>query len=246
MGLTSSRVETVSPETALLAVLADGVVGDAQLVLVGFNWTYVEGPAGAGLCHTPTRGSAGCQSLEGAGTYSGRPLAELAARANSDNPLESALGFAAINAHHNRYDLPSDDKNGLDLLDPKEPSVVVGHFPGINEKLPAAKVIEREPQPGDFPESAAADLLPRATQVAITSSAIANGTLGALLTLVRPEAFCVLIGPSTPCCPGLFARGADALSGLIVVDRDGVRRAIAEGGAVRALRPFTKMVTLRP
>ena len=233
-------------EEALNAALTEGIAGEAEWVLLGFNWTYVEGPAGAGLCQTPARGSAGCRSLPEPGGYRGRALADLAALVASDNGLERALGFAAINAHHNRYALGGECANGLDLLDPDAPSVVMGRFPDLDRRLPGAKVIEREPGPGDYPESAAATLIPAAAQIAITSATIANGSLGRILALARADAFCALLGPSTPLCPALFAYGIDALSGLVVVDRERARRVIAEGGAVRALHPVTRMVTLRP
>lgn len=228
------------------ALLAGGVAGRAERVLVGFNWTYVEGPNGAGLCQTPVRGSAGCRSLPAPGTWRGRALADLAALAASDDASERALGFAALNAHHNRYDLEGCAANGLDLLDRDAPAVVVGRFPGLERRLPRAKVIEREPVPGDYPESAARALLPAASQIAVTGATVANGSLDGLLALARRDAVRVLVGPGTPLCPALFALGLDALSGLVVADRAGAHRVIAEAGAVRALRPFTRPVTLRP
>lgn len=228
------------------ALFASGITGRAERVLVGFNWTYVEGPDGAGLCQTPARGSAGCWSLPAPGTYRGRALADLAALATSDDAAERALGFAAVNAHHNRYDLEGCAANGLDLLDHDAPAVVVGRFPGLERRLPRAKVIEREPGPGDYPESAARALLPAASQIAVTGATVANGSLDGLLALARRDAFRVLVGPGAPLCPALFALGLDALSGLVVTDRAGARRAIAEAGAVRALRPYTRPVTLRP
>ena len=160
--------------------------------------------------------------------------------------MERALGFAAINAHHNRYALSGECANGLDLLHRDAPSVVIGRFPDVDRRLPGARVIEREPGPGDYPESAAAALIPAASQIAITSTTIANGSLGGILALARADAFCALLCPSTPLCPALFAYGIDALSELVIVDREQARRVIAEGGAVRALHPATRMVTLRP
>src|SRR3546814_13361422 len=52
-----------APSTPLCAALATGVDGQARRVVVGLNWTFVEGPAGAGLAHTPARGTAGCLAL---------------------------------------------------------------------------------------------------------------------------------------------------------------------------------------
>ena len=215
--------------TALRAGIAGQVAHD---VVVGLNWTLVRGPAGIGLAHTPARGTAGCRSVPRAGAHCGRSLAALAEFLDSDNPFETALGLAAANAVHNRFDLAAPDDNGLDALDPAAgPSVVIGRFPGLERRLPDALVIEREPRAGEYAEDAAQELLPSAAQVLITASSLANGSFAGLLRLCGV----VLVGPGTPLAPALFELGVDVLSGLIV----------AEGGAVSALKTCARYATLR-
>ncbi len=230
---------------ALFEPLTRGLEGRAERVLIGLNWTYVEGPAGVGLCHTPVRPSSGCVGVEGAAALQGRALADLAGGLMGDDAFLRSLAVAAINAHHNRPELAGSAVNGFDLLEPPgADTVVIGRFPGLAARLPEAAVIERAPKPGDHPLEAAPVLLPRAKQVAITSSTLANGTLPRLLALVPESAFCVLVGPTTPLAPALFAHRISALSGLVVTDRAGAFRAIAEGGAVAALRPVSRRLTL--
>lgn len=244
-------------EERLRAVLRHGISGAAKRVVIGLNWTYVEGPIGAGLVHTPVRGTEGCRSLPEPGSYQGRALADLAALMESDNIFERVLGYAAANAHHNRYDLEGVSVNGmavngmavngLDMIKPcGERTVVIGRFPELDEKLPGAAVIEREPGPGDYPPEAAADLIPAAKYLAITASALSNGSLAGLLALAPASAFTVLVGPSAPLCPALFALGVNALSGLVPSDLDGTAQRVAEGGSVRALKPLGRYVTLVP
>ena len=92
--------------------------GTAQRVVVGFNWTLVEGEHGCGIAQTPNRGKAGCEAVPGAGSFVGKPLRELARLVHSWNPAEAAVGLAAINAFYNRFDLSGDEGNGLDALAP--------------------------------------------------------------------------------------------------------------------------------
>ena len=232
-------------EERLGAVLRDGVSGSAKRVTVGLNWTYVEGLAGAGLVHTPARSAEGCRSLPEPGSYRGRSLSDLAGLIQSENIFERVIGYAAVNAHHNRYDLTGAALNGLDMIKPAgERTVVVGRFPGLDEKLPGAAVIELEPGPGDYPPEAAADLVPAAEYLAITAATLSNGSLAPLLALAPPSAYTVLIGPSAPLCPAMFALGIDALSGFVPGDLDGTAQRVAEGGAVRALKPLGRYVTL--
>ncbi len=222
-----------------------GVTGNADSVLIGLNWTVVVGPLGVGLTHSPVRGTSGCSSLPAAGSYSGQKLAELARLTGSENVFEQAVGFAAINAHHNRFDLTGDDFNGLDLIEDRgEKTVVIGQFPGLQKRVPNAAIIERQPRPGYFPEEAAETLLPAAEQVLITASALSNGSLEHLLSLAR-NAFVVLVGPSAPLTSRLFEFGIDAISGFVVRNTDGLLQAAMEGGAVAAMRPHGRYLTLR-
>jgi len=227
------------------ATLAAGVTGLAERVIVGLNWTLVVGPEGAGMAQTPARGTAGCRSLPRPGSYAGQSLASLAALWTSENVFEHAIAAAAVNAHWNRYDIEASAANGLDLIENRgERTVVVGRFPGIAQRYPGIAVVEREPRSGEYPESALPRLLEAAEFVAITASTIVNGTFSSILALSQ-NAFVILIGPSTPLVPALFDHGVDVLSGFVARDVDKLARAVSEGAAVSALRPYGRYVTIR-
>ena len=163
----------------------------------------------------------------------------------SDNIFEHTLAVAAVNAHWNRYDIEGSTANGLDLIENRgERTVVIGRFPGVAERHPGIAVVEREPRPGEYPESALPDLLPKAAFVAVTASTIVNGSLPGILARCK-EAFVLMIGPSTPLSPALFDLGVDALSGFVARDLDKLAQAVSEGAAVAALRPFGRFVTIR-
>jgi uncharacterized protein (DUF4213/DUF364 family) len=210
-------------------------------VVVGVNWTLVEGPDGVGLAQTPERGTSGCRGL----TRPGANLRELAAQATSWNPFEAALGVAACNAHYNRFDLAAEPVNGLDAFDRAEGRfVVVGAFPGVAERLPGAAIIDRRPAPGQYPEHAAEWLLPGADAVLITASTLANRTLPRLLDLARCGRV-ALVGPGAALTPRLFSYGVEVTSGLVALDADGLARTVAEGGGVRDLKRHCRPATLR-
>ncbi len=229
----------------LYETLSAGVSGAAERVIVGLNWTLVVGPNGAGMAQTPARGTAGCRSLPRPGTYAEQPLAALAALWKSDNIFEHTIAVAAVNAHWNRFDVDASGANGLDLIENcGERTVVIGRFPGIADRYPGIAVVEREPRPGEHPESALPNLLPKAEFVAVTSSTIVNGSLTRILALCQ-NAFILMLGPSTPLAPTLFDIGVDALSGFVVRDIDKLAKAVSEGAAVAALRPYGRYATIR-
>jgi uncharacterized protein (DUF4213/DUF364 family) len=225
--------------------LRQGIVGDALQVIVGLNWTLVVGPDGAGLSHTPARGTEGCRSLPHPGTYAGRSLAELAGLWGAQNVFEHAIAVAAVNAHWNRYELEGERANGLDLIENHgERTVMIGRFPGIAERWPGIAVVEREPRAGEYPETALPDLLAQAKFVAVTASAIVNGSMPGILAMSK-GAKVLVVGPSTPLAPPLYEHGIDILSGYVARDVPGIARAINEGASVAAIRPFGRYVTIR-
>lgn len=224
----------------LVLGVGDGV---ARRVVVGFNWTLVEGPHGVGLAQTPERGSPACKAASG--EWSGRPLRELASLVRSWDPVEVAVGVAALNAAYNRFDLDGDDTNGLDVLD-CDPAglVVIGAFPGLAERLPGAKVVDYRPAAGQYPAEAAQWLLPRAEGALITASTLVNRSLPGLLRACG-DIPAVLVGPGAPLTPRLFDYGLTALAGLVATDPDGMARVVAEGGGAKDLKRFGRQVSLR-
>jgi uncharacterized protein len=224
-----------------------GVAADAPVrrVVVGVNWTMVEGPHGTGLAQTPERGASGCNPVPEAGRRTERSLREMAALVHSLDPFEAAVGVAACNAHYNRYDLEVEAANGLDAFGRLDGRVaVVGAFPAIAERLPGALVIDRRPRPGQFPPEAAEWLLPAADAVIITASTLANRSLPGLLTLARAGRV-ALVGPGAPLTERIFAYGIEVCSGLIAEDVDGLARTVAEGGGAKDLKRHCRPATLR-
>lgn len=216
----------------------------ATRVAIGVNWTLVDSALGTGLVHTPVKSQQGCVPIPSAGTLVGRPLGELMELTEDPNPIARAVGFAALNAYWNRRDVTGMAANGLDLVEDRgHKTVVIGRFPRLDQRVPGAAVIERNPGPNDFPEEAAATLIPEAEFLVITASTLSNGSLADLLAL-RRNAFTLLVGPGTPLSPALLDNGIDVLAGFRVGDPERAERAVMEGGAEKAIRPSGRMISL--
>jgi uncharacterized protein (DUF4213/DUF364 family) len=223
----------------ILDDLLDSLEGDAPIrnVLVGVHWTLVCsrrcGLASTISNHMP-HGHAAVRDVGNLHKKSARQLAEYA---RSDNPLEASLGVAAINSLLQVDESQAVEINALHVLSEHGQGknvALVGHFPFIPRLRPAVGqlwVIEQHPWDGDHPAEAAADLIPQADVVAITSSALINHTLDELLSLCRPDALVMMLGPSTPLSPLLFNHGVDILSGSIVVDENAVIRTVGQGAS---------------
>ena len=117
---------------------------------------------------------------------------------------------------------------------------LVGHFPFVPELGTVAEklwVLELRPEPGDYPADAAPELLPQADVVAITGSMIVKGTLDGLLALARPDAFVILMGPSSPLSPVLFVHGVYVVAGAVIGDESLTIPALIRGVVQAAARP---------
>jgi uncharacterized protein (DUF4213/DUF364 family) len=171
------------------------------------------------------------------GRLHAKTACELAEYARSDNLLEASIGLAAINSMLDVDESQEVEINAAEVLIKHgrgKNVALVGHFPFIPKLRPAVCqlwVLEQDPAEGDYPAEAAADLIPKADVVAITSSALINHTMDGLLALCRPDALVMALGPSTPLSPVLFNRGVSILSGSRVVDEATVLRTAGQGAS---------------
>lgn len=236
---------------AILDDLLNNLEGDAPIrtILVGAHWTLVCSRR-CGLAATLINGHPhGHAQVREAGRLHLKSARELAAYARSEFLLEASIGVAALNSLLEVDESQCVEENAYDILAREGHSrkvAVVGHFPFIPKLRPMVGrlwVIEQHPTEDEYPAEAAVELLPQADVVAITSSTLINHTLDNLLELCRPETLIMLLGPSTPLSPVLFAHGATILSGACVVDQAAAWRSIAQGASLRQMEGV-KLVTM--
>lgn len=216
--------------------LALGVAGEeVRRITLGPRWIMVEGPRGAGLAALPRHPRELRPRL---GDLKRRSLRALAALTASWDPLETAVGVAALNAHYNRYDLDGRPGNGAHRFRHLDGQVVViGAFPGVDGILPRCAVVEADPRPGAYPIAAMDALLPGCGGAIVNSSALVNRSLPRILRLAgsRPIA---LVGPSTPMSTRLHDYGVETLGGFLVRDPDGLAAAVEAGAMPRDFTRF--------
>ena len=236
-------------EALLNAIRDDAPVADLR---VGLHWTLLltaDGRAGLANSNTTRHEEHGTPDVKAAGTLIGRSTRELAQLARRGRPVERGIGVAALNA---LLPLPAESEltemNAAELLlarAPEKTVVVVGHFPflpRLREIAGALYVLELEPGPGEYPAAAAPEIVPQADIAALTGSAIVNGTMDALLPLCRPDAYVLVLGPSTPLHPLVFDHGVDAIAGSLVVDPPTCMAYVSQGTTFRQLRGVRKVV----
>ena len=213
-------------------------INDSRIkrLTIGPYWIVVEAEYGTGLVANPQTKISADSVNEYQKKFSGSSLYQLALHVKSEDLIERAIGCAAINANTNHYGLKLAQDNGLSLPNHKdEKIVVVGRFPNLEQKLPTAIVLERNPGPRDLPEHEAPNVIPNCTQLIITASTWVNGSLPSLLKLVD-TAHVSLIGPGTPFSPILKQFGLHKLAGFLVQEPDELSRLIQNGAGVRQFK----------
>jgi len=225
----------------ILNDLLDSLNVDAPVrsVLVGAHWTVVcSRTCGLAATLLPDH-SHGAASLRDVGRLHTKTARELAEYARSEDLLEASVGVAAINSLLDVDESRAVEINAVEVLIERgrgKNVALIGHFPFIPKLRPAVGrlfVIEQRPAEGEYPAEAAAELIPQADVVAITSSALINHTLDGLLDLCRPAALVMTLGPSTPLSPVLFRCRVDIISGTRVVDEAAVLRTVGQGATFR-------------
>lgn len=201
----------------------------------GYNWSrVVSSEGGVGLAMTIPVITRPPVSQDA--SLAGEPLREVAELVKSWNFVEAAIGLASINSWYNQpqraercgfvhpnvangvreaFDVYFEEIQGKNVA-------IVGHFPFIEKRFAGhciLSILERDPDMGDFPDTACEYILPQQDYVFITGSTFVNKTLPRLLAL-SGQARVVIVGPSTPLAPILFERGVYGLSGFTSTEVD--------------------------
>jgi len=239
----------------LLARLTlSGPVADLR---VGALWTLLvaETPRGrrAGLAATQLVHDLehGQPLVRDAGKLIGRDARELAELEQSDSLTERSIGFAALNALLEVDEAACVTRNAEEIILERGCArrvAIVGHFPFVSRVRAAVAtcwVLELNPLPGDLPAEMAPEILPQADVVAITGMTLVNGTFEGLAALCRPDAFVMVLGPSTPLSPLLFDYGVRAVSGTVVTDIPAVLAAVSQGANFRQIAGRRLLTLLR-
>ncbi|HEX9179976.1 MAG TPA: DUF364 domain-containing protein [Burkholderiales bacterium] len=180
---------------------------------------------------------------------------ELAQGFAGSDPVDRALGLAAINALCQSLfrragftpDVATNSVGSLDL-GPGDHLGMIGFFRPLVERVRAQGipllVVELkadlvQEQPG-FSVTLDARQLARCNKIVSTSTVLLNDSLDRILDEARNAEQFVIIGPSAGCVPDpLFARGVTAIGGSLVTDADAfMRRAAASESWGDAARKY--------
>ena len=195
-----------------------------------------------------------CSSFFHDRPLAGKPAKDLLKMLGAIDLVESAVGLATANAAANQDYLKAEAGDILDVLELKTTDRVgmVGYFaPLISSMERRVKSIDIFEERLDFsenlrPASDAAKFLSSCDVAIISSTTIINKTIDELLSSAQGCREVVLLGSSTPMSPESFvSTPVTWLSGITVLDPDGILRLVSEAGGTRLFKPYVSKWNLR-
>jgi uncharacterized protein (DUF4213/DUF364 family) len=223
-------------------------------VRIGLGYSAVKLDNGqAGLAWTPKNTGGGCTHLHSAGTLGGKSAVDLLSGLTSDRDLLRALGVATANALLSAGPYPG--AKTVDALSPlgitpASRVAMVGYFGPLIRELQEAgcrlDIIELDSdRPGVLTPEQGRGALSACDVAILTGTSLITGTLDDLFDALGNPGSVVLLGPSAPFCPEVFAgTPLTQISGARVLDCDGVFRVISEGGGTPLLKPYVAFETV--
>ncbi len=214
-------------------------------VRVGPFWTIVRSSIGAGMAST----MAGHFDLRaGEPVVAAGGLLDLGLRAltrllRSESLPEAAVGLAAVNSLTDVSRMAVGDANAREILKERGQGravAIIGRFPFVDEIRRVTRelwVFEKGPgrRADDLGPEHVAGVLPHAEVVAISATTLINHSLDNILPCIDPQAFTMMLGPSTPMMPCLFDFGIDLLCGSVIEDPRAVIKAVEQGAVTRQI-----------
>ena len=240
------------------------IIPATREVLIGRIYQAVLLEETMGVGYAPKKATATCTVFKKPGELYQTPAAELADMVLSEDPLERAVGLAAVNAlsqlvitfrleEYNRYTdldtlkyvpLTKDSKVGMvgrigpfiNFLAKNSAGVtIIDDNPAFSEgSIGKGVVLSRKIE--DIEES---DVL------IITGSTMIEHSLQAPLKAASSAVFKMIVGPTASWIPDVaFQLGVDAVSGMTFIDMEKAFRTIMEGGGTRYFSKYAEKYTL--
>lgn len=223
---------------------ARGRVVSRALIGSGFIVVQLD-DSSVGLCaniHHDPDGS--CSVYQKAGTLAGSKATDLLALSTEPDPISRGLALATVNAIAPALGRPPvGDLFDHVAVDPGDRVVMVGFIAPVAAMLKAkgcdVSVFEdrKRRHPLMVPRHEMPFRVRSADIVILTGTTIVNGTITDILSLPKKARTVIIMGPSTPMIPSVFAgTGVSYLAGSSVVDPDRAFSMVMEGGGTRHLQ----------
>lgn len=246
---------TLKMQQKLLDALVDRTV-DCRVddIRIGLGYTAVKLDNGqAGLAWTPRSQGGGCTHLHAAGTLREKTTEELLSGLVKEHALLRCVGVATANAL--LAGAPRAEAITVNALEPLQITpdshvVMVGYFGPLVRELQEIgcrlEIVELDAsRPGVLNPEQGKAALGKCEVAILTGTSLITGTLDDLFASLGSPRGVLLLGPSAPLFPEVFAgTPLTQISGARVLDCEGVLRVVSEGGGTPLLKQHVAFETV--
>jgi len=170
----------------------------------------------------------------------GKTLGEAVGELKSTNGFSISIGAAALNAGIDAPPHQPDIEASLIMAEKgrEGETVLVGDFPftdWLRQQVKTLHLFELQKVAGRTPPDQWDAILSRCSVLGLTGTTLLTRAMATYLEKA-PQAYSIIIGPTTPLSPVLFSHGADVLAGCQVVAPDPVFAGIRSGMSFREFK----------
>ena len=243
--------------TRIHAELAESAKArEVSEVRIGLGYTAVMLDSGSvGLAYTfRADAPGGCTVFRGKRPLAGSPASDLLEYFGSGDKIEVSVALATANAlvsGSRQEQLTGDILEHL-KLSPEDRVGMVGYFgplvPELKRRCRELLVFEETDRKVQhlLPPESAPEALTSCQVAMITATSLINGSFGSLLPSLDGCRDVVLLGPSTPIMPPVFADSpVTILSGVRVRNAQGVLQVVSEGGGMAQFKTHVEKLSVR-
>ena len=231
--------------------LADGLT--VKEIRLGLGYSCAElSDNSMGVAWTPDKNPQGtCTHFKTAGTIQGSDARTCLQWLESDNHLARAIGLAVFNALNSRVARTLSDEEAISLLGigPDDHVVMVGYFAPVLKRIRdtgcTLDIVELNSfKPGVLNAQQGKEALAQCDVAIITATTIINDTCEQVLGALKKNRAALMLGPSTPVCPEVFAGSRiSQLSGAFVTDPEPLKVVLSEGGGTKLLKKHLRFAS---
>jgi len=225
-------------------------------VRIGLGYTAVMLDSGSvGLAYTfRADAPGGCNVFKGKRPLAGSSASDLIKYLGSDDKIETAVALAAANAlvaDSRQVHLTGDILEHL-KLSPEDRVGMVGYFgpllPELKRRCREVLVFEEADRGVQhlLSSGSAQEALFSCQVAMVTATTLINGSFSSLVQSLDGCRDVVLLGPSTPIMPFVFADSpVTILSGVRVRNPQAVLQVVSEGGGMAQFKTYVEKVNVR-
>ncbi|MCK9225077.1 MAG: DUF364 domain-containing protein [Candidatus Muirbacterium halophilum] len=225
-----------------------------ESIVVGVGYCFVKLTDGrSGIAYSYFEYKKGCTFFGDNTDFEGLAAINLLKFLENTNTLVKSLGFACLNALNDANLTSQENGDIVNFLDlnPSSEIFMIGFFGPIVNFIKKAgvksiSILDKSKKVGDSDDFYAEFANAENPVLLLTSTSLLNDTFHGILEKIPKNTKICMVGPSTVMDTEIMKEyGINVLSGMKVIDAEGVQKAIKLGGGTPIIKEYCSKLTIK-